>query len=174
MGIQRNTGSGLDTMVMEKEQRTSGENSADFSSFETISGQEDGLNIRRVHDIHLVPEQLESDSPLLLSVGSSMHYGPQEPKMVGSSIAIGSVGDADYLHRQMLTAPDGTSLAYGNTADYGKQHLSYVQQEVTTVLGTSGSKELDPRILEKLALLEESSAGKVGAQAVVTDLWSIM
>lgn len=194
--IKRNTGSGLDAMTEEK----LAENSADFHSFETVSGQDDNLNVRRVHDIHLVPEQLESDSPLLLSVGSSLHYGPNQPKMVGSSIAIGSVGQADYLNRQMLTAPDGTSLAYGNTADYGKQHSSYIQQEVTTLLGTSGSKkldtsedvvygkvsetpsaprkrleeELDSRLLEKLALLEESSAGKVGAQAVVTDLWSIM
>ena len=32
---------------------------------------------------------------------------------------------------------------------------------------------MDSRMLEKLALLEESQ-GHVGAQAVVSDLWSIM
>mgnify|MGYP006908679953 CR=1 FL=1 len=34
-------------------------------------------------------------------------------------------------------------------------------------------EEMDSRLLEKLALLEESQ-GQVGAQAVVSDLWSIM
>ena len=43
----------------------------------------------------------------------------------------------------MLTTPDGTSLAYGNMADYGKQHPSYVQQDVHTRVGNSAAKQLD-------------------------------
>ena len=142
--IQRNTGSGIKAMeeVERTTLETTGLNSADFHSFQTVEGQDDNLNIRRVHDIQLAPDQLDSDSPLLLSVGSSLSYGPSQPSL-GSSIAVGSVGRADYIHRQMLTAPDGTSLAYGNQANYGKQHPSYVQQEVQTRLGTSGTKRLD-------------------------------
>ena len=53
------------------------------------------------------------------------------------------MGKADYIHRQMLTTPDGTSLAYGNMADYGKQHPSFVQKEVHTRVGNSATKQLD-------------------------------
>ena len=60
-----------------------------------------------------------------------------------ASVAVGSVSNPEYLNAQMLTAPDGTSLAYGNHAPYGKQHPSYVQQEVQTRVGSSGMKKLD-------------------------------
>jgi hypothetical protein len=140
--IQRNTGSGLMAMESREEAAGAGQSSADFHSFQTVAGQEDGLKVRRVHDVRLGPGQADSDSPLLLSVGSSLTYGPPQPSRPGS-VAVGSVGRADYVHRQMLTAPDGTSLAYGNQADYGKQHPSFVQQEVQTRLGNSATKQLD-------------------------------
>ena len=60
-------------------QPRSSHNSADFSSFQTLEGADDGLNIRKVHDIRLSSEQLQSSGPLLLSVGSSLSYGGQEP-----------------------------------------------------------------------------------------------
>ena len=208
--IKRNTGSSIE--AREVSEGPSEQTSADFHSFQTIAGQQDNLNVRQVHDIHLNQEQMESGSPLLLSVGSSLSYGPQQPSRVGSSVAVGSVGQPDHAWpvRQMLTTPDGTSLAYGNHANYGKQHPSYVQQDVHTTLGNSASKQLDTskdvvygkvtrvtrntpyvlqvsetpsapmdrlekldlRLLEKLALLE--GEGKSGAEAVVSDLWSIM
>ena len=196
--IKRNTGSSIEAMQdKDSAMQTTRLNSADFHSFHTVAGQEDNLNVRRVHEIQLAPEQLESDSPLLLSVGSSLSYGPTQPQRVGSSVAVGSVGGPNFIHRQMLTAPDGTSLAYGNVADYGKAHPSYVQQDVQTRVGNMASRELDTsedvvygkmsetpsapleslgmdsRLLEKLALLEETE-GKQGAEAVVSDLWSIM
>ena len=55
-----------------------GDNSADFHSFETVAGGRDGLNIRKIHDIRLSSEQLQSDGPLLLSVGSSLSYGANQ------------------------------------------------------------------------------------------------
>ena len=55
-----------------------GNNSADFHSFQTVAGGRDGLNIRKVHDIRLTSEQLQSDGPLLLSVGSSLSYGANQ------------------------------------------------------------------------------------------------
>ena len=58
-------------------------------------------------------------------------------------MAVGSVSPAEYLHAQVLTKADGTSLAYGNTAPYGKQHPSFVQQAVHTRVGSSGMKKLD-------------------------------
>ena len=57
----------------------SSQNSADFHSFQTVEGADDGLNIRKVHDIRLSTEQLQSSGPLLLSVGSSLSYGGQDP-----------------------------------------------------------------------------------------------
>ena len=216
--IKRNTGSSIESMQDIKETatlKTTRQRSADFHSFRTVAGQKDNLNVRQVHDIQLGPDLLESNSPLLLSVGSSLSYGPQQPSRVGSSVAVGSVGKADFIHRQMLTTPDGTSLAYGNMADYGKQHPSFVQQDVHTRVGNSATKQLDTsedvvygkvvsykehnglelililqmsekpsaplehledidsRLLEKLALLEEKE-GRAGAEAVVSDLWSIM
>ena len=144
--IKRNTGSNIQSMQDidgAKAVKTTRQKSADFHSFQTVAGQKDNLNVRQVHDIQLAPDLLESDSPLLLSVGSSLSYGPQQPSGMGSSIAVGSVGKADFIHRQMLTAPDGTSLAYGNMEDYGKQHPSYVQQEVQTRVGNSATKQLD-------------------------------
>ena len=209
--IKRNFGSSIEARELPEE--SSKQTSADFHSFQTIAGQQDNLNVRQVHDIQLDREHVESGSPLLLSVGSSLSYGPQQPSRVGSSVAVGSVGQPDQAWpvRQMLTTPDGTSLAYGNHANYGKQHPSFVQQDVHTTLGNSASKQLDTskdvvygkvtpvtrntpyvfqvsetpsapmdrlekmdlRLLEKLALLEESE-GKSGAEAVVSDLWSIM
>ena len=59
------------------ESRT-GQNSADFHSFQTVAGADDGLRIRKVHDIHLSSGQLMSDGPLLLSVGSSLSYGGED------------------------------------------------------------------------------------------------
>jgi len=195
--IKKNTGSGIKHTNTESqpEYKTSNENSADFHSFENIA-YNDNLKIRKVHDIQLHPDQLHSDGPLLLSVGSSLSYGPQQSN--GASVAVGSVSNPEYLNAQMLTAPDGTSLAYGNHAPYGKQHPSYVQQEVQTRVGSSGMKKLDTssdvvygkvsetptapmtaiknideRLLEKLSLLETSS-GKKKAEDIVTDLWSIM
>ena len=144
--IKRNTGSNIQSMQDidgATAVKTTRQKSADFHSFQTVAGQKDNLNVRQVHDIQLAPDLLESDSPLLLSVGSSLSYGPQQPSGMGSSIAVGSVGKADFIHRQMLTAPDGTSLAYGNMEDYGKQHPSYVQQEVQTRVGNSATKQLD-------------------------------
>jgi len=195
--IKKNTGSGIKhtNTKTKPEYKTSMENSADFHSFENIA-YNDNLKIRKVHDIQLHPDQLQSEGPLLLSVGSSLSYGPQQSN--GASVAVGSVGKPEYLNAQMLTAPDGTSLAYGNHAPYGKQHPSYVQQEVQTRVGSSGMKKLDTssdvvygkvsetptaplnaikkvdeRLLEKLSLLEESS-GKEKVEDIVTDLWSIM
>ena len=55
-----------------------GKNSADFHSFQTVAGGRDGLNIRKIHDIRLSSEQLQSDGPLLLSVGSSLSYGANQ------------------------------------------------------------------------------------------------
>ena len=55
-----------------------GQNSADFHSFQTVAGADDGLRIRKVHDIHLSSGQLMSDGPLLLSVGSSLSYGGED------------------------------------------------------------------------------------------------
>ena len=145
--IKRNTGSSIESMQDTRETatlKTTRQKSADFHSFRTVAGQKDNLNVRQVHDIQLGPDLLESDSPLLLSVGSSLSYGPQQPSGLGSPVvAVGSVGKADYIHRQMLTTPDGTSLAYGNMADYGKQHPSYVQQDVHTRVGNSAAKQLD-------------------------------
>ena len=60
-----------------------GNNSADFHSFETVAGARDGLNIRKIHDIRLSSEQLQSDGPLLLSVGSSLSYGANQRAGVG-------------------------------------------------------------------------------------------
>ena len=60
-----------------------------------------------------------------------------------ASVAIGSVSHPEYINAQVLTAHDGTSLAYGNTASYGKQHPSYVQQDVQTRVGSNGVKKLD-------------------------------
>merc|ERR1712037_1051224 len=182
--IKRNTGSSIESMQDTRETatvKTTRQKSADFHSFRTVAGQKDNLNVRQVHDIQLGPDLLESDSGL----GSPV-------------VAVGSVGKADYIHRQMLTTPDGTSLAYGNMADYGKQHPSYVQQDVHTRVGNSAAKQLDTsedvvygkmsetpsaplerledidsRLLEKLALLEEEE-GRAGAEAVVSDLCSIM
>ena len=57
------------------------DNSADFHSFETVAGGSDGLNIRKVHDIRLTSDQLQGDGPLLLSVGSSLSYGPHQPEV---------------------------------------------------------------------------------------------
>ena len=144
--IKRNTGSNIQSIQDidgATGVKTTRQKSADFHSFQTVAGQKDNLNVRQVHDIQLAPDLLESDSPLLLSVGSSLSYGPQQPSGMGSSIAVGSVGKADFIHRQMLTAPDGTSLAYGNMENYGKQHPSYVQQEVQTRVGNSATKQLD-------------------------------
>ena len=62
------------------------DNSADFHSFETVAGADDGLNIRKVHDIRLTSEQLQGEGPLLLSVGSSLSYGPNQPG-VGTHLA---------------------------------------------------------------------------------------
>jgi len=195
--IKKNTGSGIKHAHENTEQvyNTSPDNSADFHSFESIA-YNDNLKIRKVHDIQLNPDQLQSDGPLLLSVGSSLSYGPQQSS--GASVAVGSVGKPEYINAQMLTAPDGTSLAYGNHAPYGKQHPSYVQQEVHTMVGASGMKKLDTssdvvygkvsetptapmtaikkvdeRLLEKLSLLEKNN-GKKKVEDIVTDLWSIM
>ena len=55
---------------------------------------------------------------------------------------MGSVGQPEYLHPQMLRTADGTDLAFGNTANYGKQHPSYVQQELDTRVGV-GDKKLE-------------------------------
>ena len=60
-----------------------------------------------------------------------------------ASVAVGSVGKPEYINAQVLTAHDGTSLAYGNTAPYGKQHPSYVQQVAQTRVGSNGVKKLD-------------------------------
>merc|ERR1712088_1059570 len=149
--IKRNTGSNIQSMqdidgataVMTTRQK-----SADFHSFQTVAGQKDNLNVRQVHDIQLAPDLFESDSPLLLSVGSSLSYGPQQPSGMGSSIAVGSVGKADFIHRQMLTTPDGTSLAYGNMAVYGK-----MSEKPSAPL--EHLEDIDSRLLEKTALLEE-------------------
>lgn len=195
--IKKNTGSGIKHVLLETEPeyKTSEENSADFHSFENVA-YKDNLNIRKVHDIQLNPDQLLSDGPLLLSVGSSLSYGPKQAN--GASVAVGSVGRAEYINAQVLTAQDGTSLAYGNTASYGKQHPSFVQQAVQTRVGSSGMKKLDTssdvvygkvsetpsapmsaikkvdeRLLEKLSLLEENG-GKKPVEDIVTDLWSIM
>merc|ERR550525_1236378 len=70
-----------------------GNNSADFHSFETVAGGRDGLNIRKIHDIRLTSEQLQSDGPLLLSVGSSLSYGANQRP--GSTVAVGSVGQPE-------------------------------------------------------------------------------
>lgn len=51
--------------------------------------------------------------------------------MDGARVAVGSVSSP--LRAQDLTRQDGTSLAYGNTAPYGKQHPSFVQREVTCI-----------------------------------------
>ena len=77
--IKKNTGSGVKHIVADPqpEYKTSEENSADFHSFESVAYQ-DNLNIRKIHDIQLNPDQLNSDGPLLLSVGSSMSYGPKK------------------------------------------------------------------------------------------------
>ena len=61
-----------------------GDNSADFHSFQTVAGGRDGLNIRKIHDIRLTSEQLQSDGPLLLSVGSSLSYGANKGPGVGT------------------------------------------------------------------------------------------
>jgi hypothetical protein len=60
-----------------------------------------------------------------------------------ASVAVGSVSKAEYINAQVLTAQDGTSLAYGNTASYGKQHPSFVQQAMQTRVGSSGMNKLD-------------------------------
>ena len=99
----------------------------------------------------------------------------------------------------MLTAADGTDLAYGNTAPYGKQHPSYVQQRLNTRLGESSKmkqleigndvvygkvseapttpmkaiKNVDERLLEKLSLLEKGS-NKKDMEDYVSNLWAIM
>ena len=99
----------------------------------------------------------------------------------------------------MLTAADGTDLAYGNTAPYGKQHPSYVQQRMNTRLGDSGTmkqlevgndvvygkvsetpttpikaiEKVDERLLEKLSLLEQGS-NKKNMEDYVSNLWAIM
>ena len=52
------------------------------------------------------------------------------------------MGQPEYLHPQMLRTADGTDLAFGNTANYGKQHPSYVQQELDTRVGV-GDKKLE-------------------------------
>jgi len=188
------------------------DNSADFHSFESVAGSNDGLKIRKVHDIRLTGDQLEGEGPLLLSVGSSLSYGPHQPEVrpdnicshnqtavFQSRVAVGSVGQPEYLHPQMLRTADGTELAFGNTANYGKQHPSYVQQELDTRVGVGDSvkklevsndvvygkvsetpttpikaiEKVDERLLEKLSLLEESGS-KQNMDAFVTDLWSIM
>ena len=66
--------------------RSKSHNSADFASFQTLEGSDDGLNIRKVHDIRLSSEQLQSSGPLLLSVGSSLSYGGQDPGVSGIKI----------------------------------------------------------------------------------------
>ena len=69
----------------ERQSAEPGDNSADFHSFETVAGGgRDGLNIRKVHDIRLTSEQLQSDGPLLLSVGSSLSYGANQRPGVGT------------------------------------------------------------------------------------------
>ena len=73
--IVKNTGHHVDTAQYPDVYPRSSQNSADFHSFETVAGADDGLNIRKVHDIRLSSQQLESDGPLLLSVGSSLSYG---------------------------------------------------------------------------------------------------
>ena len=99
----------------------------------------------------------------------------------------------------MLTAADGTDLAYGNTAPYGKQHPSYVQQQVNTRLGDSSTmkqlevgndvvygkvseapttpikaiEKVDERLLKKLSLLEQGS-NKKNMEDYVSNLWAIM
>ena len=65
--------------------RSKSHNSADFASFQTLDGADDGLSIRKVHDIRLSSEQLQSSGPLLLSVGSSLSYGGQDPGVSGHS-----------------------------------------------------------------------------------------
>ena len=72
---------GRDDSKRQKEEP--GDNSADFHSFETVAGGRDGLNIRKIHDIRLTSEQLQSDGPLLLSVGSSLSYGANQRPGVG-------------------------------------------------------------------------------------------
>ena len=57
------------------------DNSADFHEFQTVAGADDGLKIRKVHDIHLSSKQLESAGPLLLSVGSSLSYGGHDDQV---------------------------------------------------------------------------------------------
>lgn len=178
------------TQYPDTESRTLGghKNSADFHSFQTVSGADDGLKIRKVHDIHLSSQQLESDGPLLLSVGSSLSYGSsgQEP---GTSIAVGSVGQPEYLH-------PGMSSSSGTSPAYGVQHPSFIQQSVDTRLGADHVLELskdvvygkvsetpttpiktieniDQRLLEKLSLLEQSGDTEK-MKSYVTDLWSTM
>ena len=73
----RNSGKDITREQLEARHGGEGDNSADFHSFETVAGN-DGLNIRKVHDIKLTSEQLQSDGPLLLSVGSSLSYGPNQ------------------------------------------------------------------------------------------------
>ena len=162
------------------------ENSADFSSFKTVAGADDGLKIRKVHDIHLTSQQLQSDGPLLLSVGSSLSYGSgQEP---GTSIAVGSVSVPEYLQQ----GGSDTNLAYG------VQHPSYIQHSVNTRLGADNVKHIqlskdvvygkmsetpttpikaienvDERLLEKLNMLEKSG-DKQRMKDYVTELWSIV
>ena len=70
-----------------------GDNSADFHSFENVAGR-DGLNIRKVHDIRLTSEQLQSDGPLLLSVGSSLSYGANQRPGVGTYLELRNVVQA--------------------------------------------------------------------------------
>ena len=74
--IMRNTGHHIEAQSdLVYPSSSGGQNSADFNSFQTVDGADDGLKIRKVHDIHLSSKQLESDGPLLLSVGSSLSYG---------------------------------------------------------------------------------------------------
>ena len=79
--ITKNTGHGREkvTQYPDIQPRSKSHNSADFASFQTLEGSDDGLNIRKVHDIRLSSEQLQSSGPLLLSVGSSLSYGGQDP-----------------------------------------------------------------------------------------------
>ena len=66
------------------------------------------------------------------------------------------MGQPEYLYPQMLQAADGTDLAFGNTANYGKQHPSYVQQELNTRVGVG-----DSTTIKKLEVSNDVVYGKV-------------
>lgn len=154
-------------------------NSLDFHEFETVYNPAAEIKVGKVHDVIIPHDQLKSNDPLLLSVGSSFSYGggrggeggdggdgggggrgegKQGPNSQSLTGAVGSVSSPHYINKT-----GGSSPTVQQDVVYGKLDES----------PAGPLSALDERMRSKLEQLHQ--AGQTPTRLVedlVEDLWT--